>query len=252
MKKIIWITLFLTGISLTIFGVTTLDTSAREAEMYLDVIIDSEETTYVTNFHSESHRRLRPPLVFKGLMDSMKTSIEERALALDVEVNHYVLAKTLSMYDITYDFDTMILELTSREGDALIDYENQLQLDLEVHLDDIKLTLDTLREKYQLEVKAVREIYKEDIRSLFKSLKQASEEEKESLLLTLDALKVEIQDAMNAMQLSFISDLEEEQIAIEGLYFLFIERIENTQHRLAQFERRFPKAFDKVKHHFNR
>jgi hypothetical protein len=251
MKKIFWITLFVLGLGLTVLGITSLDTSAKEADMYLDVLIDAEESTFSMDYMGESHRGHRP-LLFMGLGETIKQSIEDNASLLGVDVEYYVLAKTLSLYDTSYDFDTMITQFKTLEGDSLEQYVSDLKAVLLTFGEDIKTTLEALRVTYQDEIKTIKDTYKDDIRSLFRSLKNATEEERIAILEAIDEIKLEIQSLLSDIQSRYLADLEEANIAVEGLYFMFAQRMEQIENRLDQFEHRFPRLYDRIRGHFNR
>jgi hypothetical protein len=252
MKKIFWITALILGIGTTIFGAISLDTSAKEADMYLEVLLDDVEAPYASSFGQHSMRRFNPPMLFRGLADSLQETIEAEALLLGVDVEHYVIAKTLSTYDSNYVFDDIILQLNTLVDDALESYVVELKDVLFSYSDDIKETLDTVRQTYQEEIKTVKETYKDDLRTLFRSLRNASETEKVDILASIEAIKEDILIAIESIQSSFLLDLEANKIAVEGLYFIFVQRMESMEERVDRFEHRFPRLYDHVKSHFNR
>lgn len=252
MKKIFWMTALLLGIGITVFGALSLDSSAKEADMYLEVLLDEVETPYAPSFGHNSMRKFNPPMLFRGLAESLQETIEAEALLLGVDVEHYVIAKTLSTYDSNYIFDDIILQLNTLEDDALESYVVELKEVLFSYSDDIKETLDTIRQTYQEEMKTIKDTYKDELRTLFRSLRNANETEKIDILASIEVIKEDILVALESIQSSFLLDLETNNIAVEGLYFIFVQRMESMEARLDRFEHRFPRLYDHVKNHFNR
>ena len=194
------------------------------------------------------------PLLFIGLGETLKEDILEQAALYNVTVKHYVLIKTVSTYDANYDFDEMISAITSAANDeevqAYVDTWNQVLVDSS---EAIKATLDALKDIYMPMVQEIRETYKDDVKALIKNIKEADEDTKQQYIDQLKALKLEIQDEMKVIQDAFLLDLEEENIAVEGLYGLFINRTQDRfKARLDMLEKRNPRLYDRIKHYFNK
>ena len=255
MRKKIFLAIAVVGIRLFAIGLFSLDTSARETELFLDLAMDIDEQEYDdTTYRMRRFKGHQGPLLFIGLGETLKEDILEQAALYNVTVKHYVLIKTVSTYDATYDFDEMISAITSAANDeevqAYVDTWNQVLVDSS---EAIKATLDALKDIYMPMVQEIRETYKDDIKALIKNIKEADEDTKQQYIDQLKALKLEIQDEMKVIQDAFLLDLEEENIAVEGLYGLFINRTQDRfKARLDMLEKRNPRLYDRIKHYFNK
>ncbi len=148
----------------------------------------------------------------------------------------------------------MISAITSaaneEEVQTYVDTWNQVLVDVS---ESIKATLDALKDTYMPMVEAIRETYKDDVQTLIKNIKEADEESKQVYVEQLETLKLEIQAEMKVIQDAFLLDLEEENIALEGLYGLFIKRTQDRfEARLDMLEKRNPRLYERIKHHFNK
>lgn len=255
MRKKIFLAIAVVGITLFTIGLFSLDTSARETELFLDLAMDIDEQEYDdTNYRMRRFKGHQGPLLFIGLGETLKEDILEQAALYNVTVKHYVLIKTVATYDATYDFDEMISAITSAANDeevqAYVDTWNQVLVDSS---EAIKTTLDALKDIYMPMVQEIRETYKDDVKALIKNIKEADEDTKQQYIDQLEALKLEIQDEMKVIQDAFLLDLEEENIAVEGLYGLFINRTQDRfKARLDMLEKRNPRLYDRIKHQFNK
>ncbi len=255
MRKKIFLAIAVVGITLFAIGLFSLDTSARETELFLDLAMDIDEQEYDdTTYRMRRFKGHQGPLLFIGLGETLKEDILEQAALYNVTVKHYVLIKTVSTYDATYDFDEMISAITSAANDeevqAYVDTWNQVLVDSS---EAIKATLDALKDIYMPMVQEIRETYKDDVKALIKNIKEADEDTKQQYIDQLKALKLEIQDEMKVIQDAFLLDLEEENIAVEGLYGLFINRTQDRfKARLDMLEKRNPRLYDRIKHYFNK
>ena len=255
MRKKIFLAIAVVGITLFAIGLFSLDTSARETELFLDLAMDIDEQEYDdTTYRMRRFKGHQGPLLFIGLGETLKEDILEQAALYNVTVKHYVLIKTVSTYDANYDFDEMISAITSAANDeevqAYVDTWNQVLVDSS---EAIKATLDALKDIYMPMVQEIRETYKDDIKALIKNIKEADEDTKQQYIDQLEALKLEIQDEMKVIQDAFLLDLEEENIAVEGLYGLFINRTQDRfKARLDMLEKRNPRLYDRIKHYFNK
>lgn len=255
MRKKIFLAIAVVGITLFAIGLFSLDTSARETELFLDLAMDIDEQEYDdTTYRMRRFKGHQGPLLFIGLGETLKEDILEQAALYNVTVKHYVLIKTVSTYDANYDFDEMISAITSAANDeevqAYVDTWNQVLVDSS---EAIKATLDALKDIYMPMVQEIRETYKDDIKALIKNIKEADEDTKQQYIDQLKALKLEIQDEMKVIQDAFLLDLEEENIAVEGLYGLFINRTQDRfKARLDMLEKRNPRLYDRIKHYFNK
>ena len=114
MRKKIFLAIAVVGITLFAIGLFSLDTSARETELFLDLAMDIDEQEYDdTTYRMRRFKGHQGPLLFIGLGETLKEDILEQAALYNVTVKHYVLIKTVSTYDATYDFDEMISAITS-------------------------------------------------------------------------------------------------------------------------------------------
>ena len=255
MRNKIFLAIAVVGITLFTIGLFSLDTSARETELFLDLAMDIDEQEYDdTTYRMRRFKGHQGPLLFIGLGETLKEDILEQAALYNVTVKHYVLIKTVATYDATYDFDEMISAITSAANDeevqAYVDTWNQVLVDSS---EAIKATLDALKDIYMPMVQEIRETYKDDVKALIKNIKEADEDTKQQYIDQLEALKLEIQDEMKVIQDAFLLDLEEENIAVEGLYGLFINRTQDRfKARLDMLEKRNPRLYDRIKHHFNK
>ena len=255
MRKKIFLAIAVVGITLFAIGLFSLDTSARETELFLDLAMDIDEQEYDdTTYRMRRFKGHQGPLLFIGLGETLKEDILEQAALYNVTVKHYVLIKTVATYDATYDFDEMISAITSAANDeevqAYVDTWNQVLVDSS---EAIKATLDALKDIYMPMVQEIRETYKDDVKALIKNIKEADEDTKQQYIDQLEALKLEIQDEMKVIQDAFLLDLEEENIAVEGLYGLFINRTQDRfKARLDMLEKRNPRLYDRIKHYFNK
>ena len=255
MRKKIFLAIAVVGITLFAIGLFSLDTSARETELFLDLAMDIDEQEYDdTTYRMRRFKGHQGPLLFIGLGETLKEDILEQAALYNVTVKHYVLIKTVSTYDANYDFDEMISAITSAANDeevqAYVDTWNQVLVDSS---EAIKATLDALKDIYMPMVQEIRETYKDDVKALIKNIKEADEDTKQQYIDQLEALKLEIQDEMKVIQDAFLLDLEEENIAVEGLYGLFINRTQDRfKARLDMLEKRNPRLYDRIKHYFNK
>jgi len=255
MRKKIFLAIAVVGITLFAIGLFSLDTSARETELFLDLAMDIDEQEYDdTTYRMRRFKGHQGPLLFIGLGETLKEDILEQAALYNVTVKHYVLIKTVSTYDANYDFDEMISAITSAANDeevqAYVDTWNQVLVDSS---EAIKATLDALKDIYMPMVQEIRETYKDDVKALIKNIKEADEDTKQQYIDQLKALKLEIQDEMKVIQDAFLLDLEEENIAVEGLYGLFINRTQDRfKARLDMLEKRNPRLYDRIKHYFNK
>ena len=253
MKKVIWGLLFVLGMALLVVGITRFDASATEAEMYMDLILDVDDQEYETPFGASKYGGYRRPLAFVSLGAQVKEDILENADLYGIEPAHYVLAKTVSTYLEDYDFDTVIQTIQNADDDTLSDYIDQLKAVLEEHAEAIKTTLDTIRETYQPQIQDVKESYMDQVKTLMREIRQTSDEaELQALNEELETLKAVIQAEVEVIQAALVEELEDNNIAIEGLYGMFMRQAENRfESRMAMFERRFPRVYRRVKNHFN-
>ncbi len=255
MRKKIFLVIAIVGITLFTIGLLSLDTSARETELFLDLTMDIDEQEYDdTTYRMRRFKGHQGPLLFIGLGKTLKEDIIEQASLYNVTVKQYVLIKTVATYDATYDFDEMISAITSatneEEVQAYVDTWNQVLVDAS---EEIKATLDALKDTYMPMVEEIRETYKGDVKALIKNIKEADEDTKQVYVDQLEALKLEIQAEMKVIQDAFLLDLEEENIALEGLYGLFIKRTQDRfEARLDMLEKRNPRLYERIKHHFNK
>ncbi len=255
MRKKILVAIAIVGITLFTVGLLSLDTSARETELFLDLAMDIDEQEYDDSTYRMRHfKGHQGPLLFIGLGETLKEDIIEQAAFYNVTVEQYVLIKTVSTYDDTYQFDDMIALITNAvdevEAQGYVDSWNQVLVDAS---ESIKATLDDLKDTYMPLVEEIREAYKDDVQALIKNIKEADEASKQAYIDQLEALKLEIQAEMKVIQDAFLLDLEEENIAVEGLYGLFINRTKDRfEARLDMLEKRNPRLYDRIKHHFNR
>lgn len=254
-KKYIWVTLLILSIGLVAFSVTRFDTSAAEAELYMDVLLDIDDQEY-ENIYRRPHGGMsyRQPLAFIGLGEEVKASVLEQAALYGVEPSEYVLAITVSTYSEAYDFDTVIETIQNADEATLVTYLDELKAFLESNADAIKETLDGIRESIQPQLEAIRETYMDEVKDLLSSIKNA-DDEATRLALTeeLDRLKEDIQAEVAIVKLALTEALEENNIAIEGLYGLFMMQQENPfEARMAMFEKRFPRLYNRIKEHFNK
>ena len=254
MKKIIYSIMIVLGLSLFVVGVFSFNTSARETELFMELAMDLDDQDYdESTYRMIRLRGNRGPLLFIGLGESIKEDILEQATLLDIEVDQYVLAITVATYDDTYDFDIIVETIKNLSGEDLDVYLTSLNQVLIDANEDIKTTLDALKETYMPQIQAIKESYQDDVRSMIRNIKNADEASKQSYIDQLEAIKIEIQEEIAIIQEAFLVDLENENIAIEGLYGLFIQRTHDRfEDRMDMLEKRNPQLYNRIKHHFNR
>ncbi len=254
MKKIVYALMVVIGLSLVTVSIFSINSSARETELFMALAMDLDEQDY-----DESTYRMRRfkghngPLLFIGLGETLKEDILEQATTLEIEVQAYILAKTVSTYDENYDFETVIATIKDLSGDELDGYLEELNQVLVDASEDIKATLDQLKDTYMPQIEQIKETYQDDVRALIQEIKNADETSKQTYIDELEVLKLQIQAEMSLIQEAFLEDLEEENIAVEGLYGLFIQRTQNRfEARMDMLEKRNPQLYNRIKHHFNR
>lgn len=254
MKKIIYSIMIVLGISLLAVGVFSLNTSARETELFMELAMDLDDQDYDDHtYRMRGLRGNRGPLLFIGLGESIKEDILEQATLLEIEVDQYILAITVATYDDTFDFDTIVETIKNSSDEDLEVYLTTLNQVLIDANEDIKATLDGLKETYMPQIQAVKETYQDDVRSIIGNLRNADEASKQTYIDQLEAIKLEIQADITVIQEAFLVDLENENIAVEGLYGLFIQRTHDRfENRMDMLEKRNPQLYDRIKHHFNR
>lgn len=249
MKKTIWIIALLLGIGLTVFGLQSTRVNASETEMYLDVITDTFDEPYAETYRMHRFRGHRQPLLFAKVGEQVKEDILEQSTLLGIDPSLYVLAVSLSTYDALYEMDAIVESLKSLEGEALETYVNTLKEAMTSHSEAIKATLDTLKDTFMPQIQDIRNSYKDEVRALITDLRNASEDDKDALLLELEALKATIESEIEIVRVAYLNALEEENIAIEGLYGMFIKNIRGRLESVRQFEQRFPRLYDRMKGH---
>lgn len=255
MKKTMFILFITVGIGLLAFGFRAMDTSAQETELFMSLAMDIDDQEYEDQTYRM--RRLRGqngPLLFIGLGETIQEDILNQATLLNIEVAHYILAKTVSTYDNNYDFDTIISIIQNTSDEAILktylDSLNQVLLDAN---EAIKASLDALKETYMPQIKAIRELYQEEVRALIRDIRSADESSKQIYIDALEAVKLEIEADVQVIQEAFLLDLANENIAVEGLYGLFIHRNQDQfQSRMDMLEKRNPQLYNRIKHHFNK
>ena len=254
MKKIVYALMVVIGLSLVMVSIFSINSSARETELFMALAMDLDEQDY-----DESTYRMRRfkghngPLLFIGLGETLKEDILEQATALEIEVQAYILAKTVSTYDEGYDFETVVATIKDLSGNELDGYLEELNQVLVDASEDIKATLDLLKDTYMPQIEQIKETYQDDVRALIQEIKNADETSKQTYIDELEILKLQIQADMSLIQEAFLEDLEEENIAVEGLYGLFIQRTQNRfEARMDMLEKRNPQLYNRIKHHFNR
>jgi len=254
MKKIIYSLMIVIGISLFAFSIFSINSSAKETELFMELAMDIDEQDYEeSTYRLRRLRGHRGPLLFIGLGETVKNEILEQAADLDIEVRAYILAKTVSTYDERYDFETVVATIKDLSGDALDGYLEELNQVLVDASEDIKTSLDQLKDTYMPQIEQIKETYQDDVRALIQEIKNADETSKQTYIDELEVLKLQIQADMSLIQEAFLEDLEEENIAVEGLYGLFIQRTQNRfEARMDMLEKRNPQLYNRIKHHFNR
>jgi len=254
MKKLMYMLMIVLGISLLAVGVFSLNTSARETELFMELALDLDDQDYDENtYRMRRLRGNRGPLLFIGLGESIKEDILEQATLLDIEVDQYILAITVSTYDATYEFDTVVQTIKNLSDEDLDVYLNTLKQVLIDANENIKTTLDGLKEAYMPQIQAVKDEYQDDVKTLIQNIKASDEASRQGYIDQLERIKLEIQAKVADIQEAFLVDLENEGIAIEGLYGLFIQRSHDRfEERMDMLEKRNPKLYDRIKHHFNK
>ncbi|MGB0175197.1 MAG: hypothetical protein ACPF9F_02690 [Acholeplasmataceae bacterium] len=254
MKKIIWGLLFVLGISFLAFGLIRFNSSAAEAELYMDLLLDVDDQDYKTPFGVDRHGGYRQPLAFISLGETIKEDILEKAALYGIEPARYVLAITVATYSDAYDFETVIQTIQDADEVTLKAYVNELNAFLDDNAEAIKATLDEIKETYAPQIQAIRETYMDDIKTLIDAIKNTTDEIELAVLNEdLEALKAEIASEVAVIQAAFVQDLEDNNIAIEGLYGMFMRQMENRfDMKMAMLERRFPRLYQRVKNHFNK
>jgi hypothetical protein len=253
MKKVIWGLLFILGMSFLVIGITRFDSSAAEAEMYMDLLLDVDDQEYQTPYSAATYGGYRQPLAFISLGTQVKEDILEKASFYGVEPANYVLAVTVSTYSEDYDFETVIQTIQDADEASLTTYLNELRAVLEENAEAIKTTLDEIKETHQTQIQDVKDTYIDQVKTLIREIRRMSDEaELEALNEELEALKAVIRAEVDVIQAAFVQELEDNNIAIEGLYGLFMRQVEDRfETRMAMFERRFPRLYRRVKNHFN-
>jgi hypothetical protein len=249
MKKTLWIIALLLGLGLTFMGLQSTRVNASETEMYLDVITDTFEESYEESYQMHMHGRHRQPLLFFKVSEEIKEDILEKALELGIDPSLYILAVSLSTYDETYEMDVIVESLKTLEGEALDTYIETLKDAMLTHSEAIKETLDTLKDTFKPRIQAIRNAYRSEVRALITDIKNASEVTKDALLLELETLRATIEAEIDVVRMEYLNALEEENIAIEGLYGMFIKHTRGRIESVRQFEQRFPKLYDRMKGH---
>lgn len=254
MKKIFLSIMIVLGISLLAVSIFSINSSARETELFMELAMDLDEQDYDdATYRMRRLRGNRGPLLFIGLGETIKEDILEQATLLDIEVKQYILAITVATYDDAYDFDTIVTTIKNASDDNLDIYLNTLNQVLIDQNEAIKTTLDTLKDTYIPQIEAVKKAYKDDVRALIRSIRNADELTKQTYIDQLEAIKLDIQEEIKVIQEAFLVDLENENIAVEGLYGLFIQRTHDRfEQRMDLLEKRNPQLYDRIKHHFNR
>lgn len=254
MKKIVWGTLFVLGIASLAIGVMRFDTSAQEAELFVDVLLDIDDQDYELDYGERKYGGYRQPLAFISLGQAVKEDVLEKAELYGIEPAHYVLAITVSTYDESYDLMTVIETIQQADEDALILYLDELKAALEANAEAIKASLDGIKETYQLELQAIKESYVDEVKELIEVIKSTTDENELSRLHSeLEALKEQIQAEVGVIRDAFVQSLEEEGIAIEGLYGMFMRQMEDRfEQRMIHFEKRFPRLYQRIKNHFTK
>jgi hypothetical protein len=195
------------------------------------------------------HGRHRQPLLFFKVSEEIKEDILEKAFALGIDPSLYILAVSLSTYDETYEMDVIVESLKTLEGEALDTYIETLKDAMASHSEAIKETLDTLKDSFRPRIQDIRLAYKDELRTLITDIKNASEEDKEALLLELETLRAMIVAEVEVLRAEYLEALKNENIAIEGLYGMFIQHTRGRMESVRQFEQRFPKLYDRMKGH---
>lgn len=249
MKKTIWIIALLLGITLSIFGLQSTRINASETEMYLDVITDTFEEPYAETYRMHTHRGHTQPLLFFKIGEQVKEDILAESLLLGIDPALYVLAVSLSTYDPLYVKSEIVESFKTLEGEALETYINTLKEAMASHSEAIKETLDTLKDSFRPRIQDIRLAYKDELRTLITDIKNASEEDKEALLLELETLRAIIVAEVEVVRAEYLEALKNENIAIEGLYGMFIQHTRGRMESVRQFEQRFPKLYDRMKGH---
>lgn len=253
MKKMIWMFVAVIGLGLVFVGVTRFDTSAREAELYLDVALDLEEEEFEDNYLS--YRRFggrKTVLRFISNHSDVRENIIDQAALYEIEPAHYVLAVTVSTYSDQYDLEVVIETIQNLEGVALDDYIKELNDFIIDNGEAMKATIDTIKDIYQPQIQAIKVTYMDDVKALIVDIKAATtDEDIEALSLELEALKETIQAEVSVIREAYEQALLDEGIALEGLYGMFAKQANSTfQTRMARFETRFPRLYNRVKNHF--
>jgi hypothetical protein len=252
-KKVIWGLLFILGLSFLAIGITRFDSTAAEAELYMELLLDVDDQDYETPFGVAKYGGYRQPLAFISLGAQIKEDILEKATFYGIEPKDYVLAITVATYRDDYDFDTVIQTIQDLDDDALITYLDELKSVLEANAEAIKETLDGIRESYEPQIEAIKETYIDQVQSLIRDIRSTDDDD---LLATLneelEALKATILSEVEVIQAELVQELEDNDIAIEGLYGMFMRQMEDRfEARMVLFERRFPRLYQRIKNHFN-
>ena len=251
MKKIIWILVVFAGLSLIFFGVSRIDSSAREAEAFLDIVMNVDEDNIYDEetFPRVRNRRFGKPILFLKIGQTIKEKIVMKAEELGIEPNEYVLSVTISTYSELYDYEEMIDNFSNLNEEEKENYINELKAFLVENSEILREKLDEIKNEIYPLLNEIRENFKGRIRSIFRDLKATSDEtEINNLKEELRQIKEEIEFELSKVEETFLVRLEEEKIAVEGLYGYFIHKNEDViKDRLSLFEKRFPRIYKRVK-----
>jgi hypothetical protein len=236
MKKSIWMSLLILGFVLVGIGLSNVTSFASQTELYLEVTMDLEDaySPWIDN-------NAMKPIAFNEDGQTIREEIIEKALELGVTPQVYVLAVTVSTYDVSYDFEELITFT-----------EEALMTIFETFKDQLILDIETIKSMYQEDIQAIKLTYQDDIRSIIRQLRFADEADKTALLEELEVIKLAIQSQTDDIKALLYQDLEDAGIALEGYYGLMIQNIHNLREaRIQQFEQRFPRLYGKMQQHFN-